>query len=934
MESYAIKDLTFSYPEQERLVLNNISLNIERGQFVVLCGPSGCGKTTLLRHLKTVLSPHGVKTGTISFEGVILDELSHEEQSSRIGFVLQSPENQIVTDKVWHELAFGLESLGLDTASIRLRVAEMASFFGIQNWFYKNVTELSGGQKQILNLASIMAMQPSVLVLDEPTSQLDPIAASDFLATLAKINRELGTTIILTEHRLEEAMPLADRAVVMDNGSIVFDGNPRDVGQSLNKKNHKMFLAMPVPMRVYASTKNNLDCPITVREGRQWLDDFAKDNTVKNELIKDKKQKTYNMSKSVNDDISEDDEVISISDAWFRYEKDLPDVVKGLNLQVRKGEFLSILGGNGTGKTTSLSLLSGLNRPYRGKIMLGKRELHTIPDSEKFNKLLGVLPQNPQALFVKKTVELDLLEMLKGRHISSDEKQKLIKKVSSLCRLEGLMNQHPYDLSGGEQQRAALAKILLLEPQILLLDEPTKGMDAEFKQVFAGILKSLLRAGVTVVMVSHDIEFCASYADRCALFFDGGIVIDGEPRRFFSGNSFYTTAANRMSRHMLPEAITAQDIIMACGGNIIDECIKPDYDIASNDETKLKSNVNDLNDRDDKSKIEEKFLWKKYKNLIRKILAIIIGIPFSISIKNLFSIIKNFAWSMLKGEHMTMGRIMTDQLWTYSISVIIPAILAAIFCMLVFEKSKVMSSSIQVQRNKRNLSKRTITASMLILLLIPITIYIGVFYLGDRKYYFISLLIILETMLPFIMIFEGRKPQARELVIIAVLCGIGVAGRAAFFMLPQFKPVAAIVIISSVAFGAESGFLVGSMTMFLSNMMYGQGPWTPWQMFAMGIIGFLSGVLFRKGLLKRDSMSLAVFGGVAVFFIYGGIMNPASVIMFQSNISMPMIFTAWVTGVPFDLIHASATVFFILTMGEPMLEKLDRIKVKYGLVES
>jgi len=220
-----------------------------------------------------------------------------------------------------------------------------------------------------------------------------------------------------------------------------------------------------------------------------------------------------------------------------------------------------------------------------------------------------------------------------------------------------------------------------------------------------------------------------------------------------------------------------------------------------------------------------------------------------------------------------------------------------------------------------------------ILVLIPLTIFIGVYYLEDRKYYFISILIILEVMLPFIMIFENRQPKARELVVIAVLCSLGIGGRAAFFMIPQFKPIAAITIITGVALGAESGFLVGAMTMFLSNFMYGQGPLTPWQMFAMGIIGFLAGIFFRKGFLRRDRVSLSVFGGLVVFFVYGGIMNPASVISFQGRLNYKMILTAYGTGIPFDLIHGGGTVFFIMLAGEPMLEKLDRIKVKYNLVE-
>lgn len=911
MESYSIENLTFAYPEQSRRVLDDISLKINKGQFIVLCGPSGCGKTTLLRQLKTVLRPHGAISGIVNFEGRYIDSISQREQSEKIGFVLQSPENQIVTDKVWHELAFGLESLGYDNKTIRLRVAEMASFFGIQNWFYKNVTELSGGQKQLLNLASIMAMQPSVLILDEPTSQLDPIASSDFLATLGKINREIGTTVILTEHRLEDAMMLADRAVVMDMGKIIADGSPKEVGQMLSCENHKMFLAMPVPMRVYASVPNELECPISVREGREWLDKFSQTNKLKD---------TANDSKRLQK--QESKVAVELKEAWFKYEKNLPDVVKGASIKSYEGEILAILGGNGTGKTTTLSLISGILKPYRGEAMICGRKASSIPDNERFNGLLGVLPQNPQALFVKNTVELDLYEMMKGRGFTKEEQKKRVKKVSELCELTNLMDHHPYDLSGGEQQRAALAKVLLPEPKILIMDEPTKGMDAEFKQIFAGILNKLSIKGASVIMVSHDIEFCAEYAHRCALFFDGGVVTEGTPEAFFSGNNFYTTAANRMARHLLPGAVTAEAVIKSCGGNIPPE-------INDNDDRDM-SDYDDSND--DKSDISLREKRKISFDRLRKIFAVVSFIALVIIFKQGFPAISHFAWAGLTGKSdlITFGN--SKEKWQYVFFISAFIVSSTVFCLSVFKKSdRSPQIVLQVEKDRRKLSKRTIAAAVLILLLIPLTIFIGVFYLGDRKYYFISLIIILETMIPFVMIFEGRKPQARELIVIAVLCGLGVAGRAAFFMLPQFKPVAAIVIISGVAFGGESGFMTGALTMFVSNMLYGQGPWSPWQMFAMGIIGFLAGVLFRKGLLRRDCISLAVFGGISVFFIYGGIMNPASVIIFQSNVTWSMIVTSFVMGAPFDLIHAGATVFFLLIIGEPMLEKLDRIKVKYGL---
>ena len=481
-----IEHFSFYYPERTEKVLDDLTLTVEQGEFLVLCGPSGCGKSTLLRQLKTVLAPHGRRLGSIHFEGRPLEELDQREQSAGIGFVQQDPENQIVTDKVWHELAFGLESLGYDTPTIRRRVAEMASFFGIQTWFYKNVTELSGGQKQLLNLASIMAMQPSVLILDEPTSQLDPIAAADFLATLGKINRELGTTVVLTEHRLEDAFPLASRVAVMDRGRLLCTGSPAEVGAILRGAGHSMFLAMPTPMRIWASAPDaGGHCPVTVREGRDWLTGFA-DGHPLGELPAESRH------------VYPDEPAITAEGLWFKYEKELPDVVKGLSLTVRRGEFLALLGGNGTGKTTSLKLLSGLQKPYRGEVKLVGR--------------VGVLPQNPQALFVKKSVREDLIEILKGRAFSRKAQEERIAWAVRLCRLEELLDRHPYDLSGGEQQRAALAKVLLLGPEILLLDEPTKGLDAEFKQTFAEILQTLLRQEVALLMVSHDIEFCARYA--------------------------------------------------------------------------------------------------------------------------------------------------------------------------------------------------------------------------------------------------------------------------------------------------------------------------------------------------------------------------------------------------------------------------------------
>lgn len=560
MEVYQIRDLSFTYPLGEKPALKKINLTVEEGDFITVCGKSGSGKSTLLRHLKTVLTPHGTREGEIYFYGRPLAEWDRRAQAARIGFVLQSPDNQIVTDKVWHELAFGLESLGLDNKTIRLRVAEMASFFGIQTWFRKDVAELSGGQKQLLNLASIMTMQPEVLVLDEPTGQLDPIAAADFLATVKKINRELGTTIIMTEHRLEEVLPISDRVVVMDGGEIIVDDTPRRAGELLKEMKHDIFLAMPSPMQIYAGVDSTLPCPVTVQEGRKWLDALPLNERAPHEATAAQRRRAPAARPSA----AGAPPVIQLRDVWFKYARDLPDAVKDLSLEVEAGQFYCIVGGNGTGKTTALSIIAGILKPYRGRVRINGRDIWKTNGRERAANKVAMLPQNPQLLFVKKTVELDLYEMLSEAPLSQEEKRQKVRDVCALTELDGLLQMHPYDLSGGEQQRAALAKVLLLEPQILLLDEPTKGLDAYFKLKLAGILKKLTALGVTVVMVSHDIEFCARYADVCALFFDGGIITQNTPRAFFSGNSFYTTAANRMARHIFPAAVTIEDVIEAC----------------------------------------------------------------------------------------------------------------------------------------------------------------------------------------------------------------------------------------------------------------------------------------------------------------------------------------------------------------------------------
>ena len=867
VEKIKIKNLIFSYPNSKKTALNDINLTVNQGEFVTICGKSGCGKSTLLRHLKPILTPHGKTSGEIYFDGKSIYDLSDRAQAENIGFVMQNPDNQVVTDKVWHELVFGLESLGINSAEIRAKAAEMASFFGIQNWFYENVANLSGGQKQILNLASVMIMNPTLLLLDEPASQLDPISAHDFFTMLERINAELGVTIILSEHNLSEVFPLSDKVVVMEDGKITAENTPYKIGEEL--KQNSMFAALPTPTKIYYSLGNNSgNCPITIRDGHKWLE-----KQQINEHFEFKAEKNRINTKPI----------LELKDVWFRYEKNSDDILKGLSFKVHENEFYAIVGGNGVGKSTALSVISKINKPYRGKVF--------INDDTK----VAVMPQNPQSLFLKKSVLEELYDTVFD--VEKEKRKNEIEYVIKLCELDNLLENHPYDLSGGEQQRAALAKMLLRKPDLLVLDEPTKGLDACFKRKLATILKSLQKNGMTVLMVTHDIEFCAEYADICAMFFDGKIVSEAPPRKFFAENNFYTTSAKRMADGIIENAVLDKDIIRALGGE-------------AEDLTETNDELNYI--------LPKKTVIKQGKKEYKKLNVhnVVLGIVFVI----LF----------VMTQCLFCGRY--DNWKNYVAQTISILFIAAAMFNLIPRK-KLVKELIQNEKSKRKISKRTKIATLLILFLIPLTIFIGIYYLGDKKYYFISLLIILETMIPFAFAFENRKPKARELVIISSLCAIGVAGRTVFFMLPQFKPVAAIVIISGVAFGGETGFLVGAITAFVSNFFFGQGPWTPWQMFSFGIIGFLAGIMFQKGILRKTKTDMCVFGFLVTFVIYGGIMNPASVIMWQSNININMVLSSYVMGMPFDFIHAVSTVFFLFFAAEPMLEKLERIKIKYGLIE-
>jgi len=701
-------------------------------------------------------------------------------------------------------------------------------------------------------LASVMTMQPDVLILDEPTSQLDPIAAGDFLETVKKINTELGTTVIITEHRLEDVVPIADKVVVLDKGQVIADDTPANTGAILAQKNHPMFLAMPTPLQAYSilyqdNIGRDLVCPVNVREGRNWL----------TELLRDRELKQTSLPAD-EEHVPSGEPVIEMKDVWFKYERQGNDIVKDLSFKVYPGEVFCMVGGNGTGKTTTMTLASGINKPYRGSVKIKGQKIEKYKKNDLFKGIIGMLPQNPQSLFVEKTVKADLLESFEGSGLSREEQEAKIADIASLVRIDELMDMHPYDLSGGEQQRAALAKMLLMDPEILFLDEPTKGLDNEFKFKFSGILKDLTARGVTVVMVSHDVEFCGRYGDRCAMFFDGKIITTNAPRKFFSGNSFYTTAANRMSRHIFENAVNVNDIV---------ELVRINFGV----DTDQGNSDDGGSDSGDDGDLSEKIIIKS----------------------------KADDSNLKVHEHMALA-----------------------------EKRDTESETVKIKQRK---PVNQVMLEVLMAFLAVVTIYVGFFVLEDKPYMAVCLLLMVYAMVPFFVSFERRKPKAREIVILAVLIAVATVGRAAFFMIPNFKPVLAIIIISGVSLGRESGFLVGAMTAFVSNFLFGQGPWTPWQMISMAVVGYLAGLIFHRYSDRVNKWVLAVFGAIAAFVIYGAIVDLWTIIAMTSEPTLETVLMVYGAAAYFNAIHAAATVIFLMLLAKPMIEKLDRVKIKYGM---
>ena len=544
MAQIVLNNLSFKYPGEEKYALDDINLSIDEGEFVLICGPSGCGKTTLLQQLKKEIQPEGNINGQILYNGVEISKLEDSAASQEIGMVFQEPESQIVTDTVCHELAFSMENMGYPASMMRRRIGEMVHFFGIEGKMYESIHNLSGGQKQILNLASVLLLQPKLLLLDEPTSQLDPVSSREFIQMVYDLNRDFNITVLLSEHRLEDVFPIADKVIIMEEGEIVYYGTPRDVAMNIFKNEDKKFFKyLPSTSKLYFTLdehKSKENIPLTVREGKNW----ASKMELHEETVE--KKNTENNKSTI----------MSLKDVSFKYEREKPFILRKLNLNIKRGECISILGGNGAGKSTLLKVMAGANKPQYGYVKIGNEKLYSISKKERFYKI-GYLAQNPMLYFLHDNVRDEIYDVAEKIGASEKEVQELIE----LFFVGGILNRHPYDISGGEKQKVALITVLLPNPEMLFLDEPTKGIDPISKMNFGNLINKLKNKGITIVMATHDIEFAARFSDRCALLFDGDIACIEEPTTFFSENYFYTTTVNRIMREKLPHAIVWEDVI-------------------------------------------------------------------------------------------------------------------------------------------------------------------------------------------------------------------------------------------------------------------------------------------------------------------------------------------------------------------------------------
>ncbi|WP_143463634.1 ABC transporter ATP-binding protein [Levilactobacillus enshiensis] len=539
--------LAFTYPGQTKSTLNDISLTIEAGAFVTIVGATGSGKTTLLKQLKPELQPAGEQMGQVRFHNQPLTALSSVASAQQLGYVAQDPQTQPIMATVIEELAFPLENLGVDSAAMTMRIAELSNFLGLDKLLHQTIDSLSGGQLQLVNLASVLALKPEVILLDEPTAQLDPTTAQNFLTVLQQVHDELGITIILTEHRLSRVLSMADQLVLLTAGQVTYAGPVSPGLRQMHQTPELRAFVPPVPEFFLAHELPVRPLPLTVTAGRQALQTGNWHFAVQPAATTLKVAATP---------------LLTAREITRHYENGSA-VLRQLNLTVNTGDWLAIIGKNGSGKSTLLTILAGLQKPQHGKVRLNQQIVWKLKNGERLAHI-GYLSQNPTEQFSGETVIAELTAQAKL--VGRTDIDQAVQTMLTTCHLTRVAEQNAFDLSGGQQQLLGLGLALMAQPELLLLDEPTKGLDPDTKQHIGGILQQAHQAGLTVVMASHDMDFCAAFATNCTFMFDGQVSQPQSTRTFFTSNFLSTTAVNRLLRQQVPSALFWQDVRLTTKG--------------------------------------------------------------------------------------------------------------------------------------------------------------------------------------------------------------------------------------------------------------------------------------------------------------------------------------------------------------------------------
>ena len=551
-----INNVTFTYAEGKKPALNDVSLSIKDSEFILIAGPSGCGKSTLCRCINGLVpSFYGGKiSGSVTVQNINTLHTPTKEMAKTVGMVFQDPENQLMATDVEREIAFGLENLGLSKTLMAKRIEEVLDTVGIDHLRHRQISTLSGGEKQKTAIASVLVLHPEILVLDEPTSELDPKGAEEVIQLVKRLNEEFGLTVLLVEHRIDRVLQSVDRLILMNNSMIAYDGNPRDwihhVGDTLPDIG-----VPPITRLSVALQKKNIDTktPLTIKEGRQ---NFSS-------VFKSKKFKKTDFS-SIRKSKNSNDSVVTIKNLWYKY-PDSPTILRGINLSISKGEFVSLIGRNASGKTTLAKMLNGLLKPTKGTVEING--INTTKTSvENLARDVGYVFQDPNVHLFADTVEEEITFMMHNLGFSPKSIEESLEKMLTQFNLNYCRYAYPRSLSTGEKQRVALSSILAANPQLLILDEPTRGLDYELKKTLMHHLKTYQQNGGTILLITHDIELVAEFGERVLLISEGNIVADGTKHDVLSNSLHFSPQINRLiqpfTKYGLASDILTVDEIM------------------------------------------------------------------------------------------------------------------------------------------------------------------------------------------------------------------------------------------------------------------------------------------------------------------------------------------------------------------------------------